>query len=56
MPKVKLSLLENNTFIYEIDVATRWARWHLEKRYADFQELNYRLDKEFEDLPEVHFF
>jgi hypothetical protein len=29
MPKVKLSLLESKTFIYEIDVATRWAKWHL---------------------------
>lgn len=37
MPKVKLSLLESNTFIYEVDVATRWARWHLEKKYVEFQ-------------------
>ena len=33
MPKVKLSLLETKTFIYDVDVATRWAKWHLEKKY-----------------------
>jgi hypothetical protein len=29
MPKVKISHLERNTFLYEIDIATRWGKWHL---------------------------
>lgn len=53
MPKVKISHLEKNTFIYEIDVATRWGKWHLEKKYAEFQELHKKLLSEFNDLPEV---
>jgi hypothetical protein len=36
-----------------MDVATRWGRWHLEKRYAEFLELHNKLDKEFDNLPEV---
>ncbi len=53
MPKVKLSLLETNTFLYEIDVGTRWARWHLEKKYPEFQELHRKLQNQFDNLPEV---
>ena len=53
MPKVKISHLEKNTFIYEIDVATRWGKWHLEKKYVEFQDLHKILNSEFNDLPEV---
>lgn len=53
MPKVKISHLEHNTFIYEVDVATRWAKWHLEKKFVEFQDLHKKLNAEFNDLPEV---
>lgn len=53
MPKVKVSHLEKNTFIYEIDVATRWGKWHLEKKYVEFQDLHAQLEAEFNNLPEV---
>lgn len=33
MPKVKESHVQKNSYIYEIDVATRWGRWHVEKKY-----------------------
>lgn len=38
-----------------MDIATRWNKWHLEKKYTDFVELHKYLSKEFDNLPEVLF-
>ena len=45
MPKVKQSHIEKDQYLYEIDVATRWGKWHLEKKYSEFQELHKYLNK-----------
>lgn len=36
-----------------MDIATRWNKWHLEKKYTDFVELHKYLSNEFDNLPEV---
>lgn len=35
-----------------MDIATRWNKWHLEKKYTDFVELHKYLSNEFDNLPE----
>ena len=32
--KVRVSHFEKDTYLYEISIATRWAKWHLEKKYG----------------------
>lgn len=53
MPRYRLSEIEKNTVIYEIEVQTREAKWHLTKKYDEFVQLNDNLKRYYHNLPEV---
>jgi hypothetical protein len=53
MPRFRMSEIEKNTVLFEMEIQTRESKWYLSKKYSEFEQLNGNLCKYYHDVPEV---